>query len=149
MQVNNGVDSWVYTFLWTEADFQGFKLSKFGVAAPALLVPPVWPGLAHVTMLSPVDITVGFFDDRPCDGVIVHLVTTPPDKPHYFFGSEVSVAHIGQLSFQSDDEDNEYPQAFSFTWSILVPKTMAHADLGYFWRVVPGVTGTITPWVIT
>jgi hypothetical protein len=136
------IQEWQTTF-----DQAGFASIKALVWPPSLApLGPIWPGVANVTLLTPVAITSALDITEPMNGVIVTLTGVPPDKPRYVIGDQTATAHIGQLAFLSDNGDMEYPQNLSFASELYVPTTMLLAA-GVKLRAVPGVTGTVTPWV--
>lgn len=118
-----------------------------GVAAMAN-VAPVWPGLAKVTLGTPVALSAAVNVNVPMDGCLIALTATPPGKPVYTIGDQVATAHIGQVAFLDDNGEMEYPQNLSFPAEVYCPLSMAHAA-GVKIRTVPGVSGSVTPWTIT
>lgn len=113
----------------------------------ASIAAPIWPGLAGVTLGTPVAISLTFTVDGPLDGVLVALTAVPTLKGHYVYDDIDQSLKIGALTFVSDNGDAEYVQALGFTNEVYVPKNMAHADSCKV-RTVSGVTGTVTPFTI-
>jgi hypothetical protein len=96
---------------------------------------------------TPVALTSALDVDTPMDGVLIALSSVPPGKPTYLLGSALGTAHIGQVTFISDNGDLEYPQNLSFANEVYCPLAMTHAA-GVRLRCVPGVSGTVTPWTL-
>lgn len=128
--------------LLTDADLQALRL---GYGNTALLAPPVWPGLASVTLGTPVAIANGASSAAACDGVIIAVSGVPADQGSYMFGVHPSYMHLGQLAFVDDRGDYEEGQSLGFAAAILTPRRMARAA-GWVLRVKSGVSGTVTPW---
>ncbi len=124
----------------------GYAGKKLPVSTNA---PPVWPGLANVTLGSAVAISPpGQIVTGPMDGIIVSITGYPPYKGDFNFGGDVSVRNIGAIAFKSDNGQEELPQTLGFLSAVYCPKTMTRAAAVAV-RAIPGVTGTITPWTIT
>jgi hypothetical protein len=131
---------WICTM--SQSDFNGFR----GIAN-SVLVPPIWPGLALVTLGTPVALSLGLTITTPMDGAIVSLTSEPAKSGFFTFDDVNSYRNLGALSFFDDDNNQEPPQSLGFTDAQYCPKTMVRAG-GVKVRCVGGVTGTITPWVI-
>lgn len=107
---------------------------------------PLWPGIADVTLGTPVALTGQLNLQEACDGVIV-TITTPPTKTglrqlggaYYDYG-------VGELAFESDNGDLEPWQYMGFRNAIFTPRSMLHAA-GVRFRILAGAEGTVTPWV--
>jgi hypothetical protein len=112
----------------------------------AIRAAPVWPGVANVTLGTPVSIANGASSSEACDGVIVAITGVPTGQGSYTFGTHESYVHLGQLAFVDDNGEYEDSQSFTFEASILTPKRMAHAS-GFVIRCRASVVGTVTPWV--
>lgn len=139
--------SWVtYVTLITETDFDAIK-AKF-LPVEKLSASPVWPGLASVTLGVPVAISTGLTITTPMHGVIVNLTSEPSKSSFFTFDDENSYRNLGALSFRSDNGDQEPSQSLGFTSAVYSPKSMVKAA-GVKLRFVGGVSGTVTPWVIT
>lgn len=136
----------VYMTTITAAEF--LVLRDGVVPGAAALVPPIWPGLAKVTLGTPVTLTAATVISGPMDGILIALTAVPPNKPYYVLGTQTATAHIGQVSFEDDNDDMEYPQNLSFANQVYCPQSMAFA-LACMVRCIPGVVGTATPWTIT
>lgn len=127
----------------TDAEFDELKR----LANPGTLrgTPPIWPGLANVTLGTPVALAAGLTITTPMDGVLVSIATVPPGTGIFIFDDVDSWRYIGGLSFFSDDGDQEFPQNLGFSSAVYSPKEMARAA-GVKIRCKLGVTGTVTPW---
>lgn len=126
----------------TEPMFQAIKAGSFSTPAEGL---SLWPGLANVTLGTPVAISAGVTITAPMDGCLVEITGVPAKQGFYSFDTAVSWRNVGALAFTSDNGDEEFPQQLGFTNAVYCPKTMEHAA-GLVLRATGGVTGTITPW---
>jgi hypothetical protein len=134
---------------WWICDISDQRFRELQAAAvPSDRIPPIWPGLDKVTLGIPVPFTGSTDVNVPMHGILIELDTTTPGKPTYVFGSQTATAHIGGIAFQDDDLEMEASQQLSFNYQVYCPLTMAIAA-GVKMRCVPGVTGIITPWLIT
>jgi hypothetical protein len=139
--------TWQYTFRWSDADFQAYKAGKFGVTSLAK-VPPIWPGLANVTLLTEVAITDGLHVSEVCDGCLIYIYDAPVKYPRYEFGDgKKSWSHLGALTFINDNADFETSMLFGMEDCIYVPRTMVQAS-GIRLRIVPGVTAGCQPFLV-
>lgn len=111
-------------------------------------VAPVWPGLAKVTLGTPVAISSGFTVTGPMHGVLVDITSLAANKPFFDFDGSLSYRNIGALAFQEDNGQEEFPQNLGFTSAVYCPKTMALAAACVV-RADTSMTGTVTPWTIT
>lgn len=109
--------------------------------------PPVWPGLAKVTLGMPHAITTGLTITTPMHGVILAITGAPTKQGYFTFDDARSWRNTGSLSFFDDQGHQEFPQHLGFTSAVYVPKAMAQAA-GIKVRAVAGATGTVTPWTI-
>jgi hypothetical protein len=114
----------------------------------SLATPPVWPGLAAVTLGTPVALDTGLTITEPMDGVLVAITSVPGKHSGYTYDDIRSYVHIGALAFFSDNGDMESYQPLSFTAQVYRTRTMARAA-GVKVMTPPDVVGTITPWVVT
>lgn len=111
------------------------------------LTPPVWPGLAHVTLGAPVALQAATTLTGSMDGVIVTL-TTPPTSPYdWLLGDQHSYYKLGQLAFVTDRGDAEEWQNMQFGNQVYVPKHMSHAA-GCIVRSPTQAVGTVRPWSV-
>lgn len=111
------------------------------------LVAPIWPGLANVTMGSPVAIATGVTVTTPMQGVLIDITAVPQKQGSFLFDTSTSWRNIGALSFVDDNGQNEFPQTLGFTSAVYLPKCMAVAQAVQL-RSSAGVAGTITPFTI-
>lgn len=109
---------------------------------------PVWPGLAGVTLGTPVAISSGFTVPGPMHGVIVSITSLTGSKPFFDFDGSISYRNIGALTFQDDNGEEEFPQNLGFTAAVYCPKSMVEAAACLV-RADASLSGTVTPWVIT
>jgi len=115
--------------------------------AGAVTGAPVWPGLAGVTLLTPVAIADGVTITEVMHGCLIAVTGYPLNRGQFSFNGVISVRNLGALAFFSDNGDEEFPQTLGFTSAVYLPKSMSSAA-GLLLRTTGGVTGTITPFTI-
>jgi hypothetical protein len=108
---------------------------------------PVWPGLANVTLLTPVALDVTLTVTEAMNGAIIDITSVPIKQGFFTFGDLISWRNVGALAFVDDNGQAEYPQLLGLASAVYLPKAMVHAS-GVVVRASPGVTGTITPFTI-
>jgi hypothetical protein len=139
----NASDGFIYGVPWlNKPTFEILRDKALGLGKT--IVPPVWPGLAGVTLGTPVAIAAGVTITTPMDGVLIDITAAPVKQGYFTFDTVLSYRNIGALAFQSDDGQEEFPQTLGFTSAVYCPKTMQHAAAVVF-RSSVGLTGTITP----
>jgi hypothetical protein len=136
-----------FKYITTISGAEFIKLRDSIYVPTSTNLPPVWPGIASVTLGTPVALDATVNVNVPMHGVIIELDSVPPGKPVYPIGDQTATAHIGQVAFVNDNGDMEYPQNLSFPFQIYCPQSMV-AAAGVKVRCVPGVTGFVTPWTI-
>lgn len=129
--------------LFTEADFQ--RWAGGGLRQRAA---PVWPGLAAVTLGTPVALSSDLTVAGPLDGLIVSITTPPAALGKFAFGGFTAYYKVGEISFISDNGDAEPWQYLAFDQAIYCPKAMNRAASASL-RVLAGAAGLATPWVVT
>ena len=132
---------WLPQDLWLELK------ASLGLGPGSAHDPPLWPGLAGVTLGTPVAIATGVTITSPMAGVLILLSSVPLGRGSYLFDDKHSYLNLGALTFFSDNGDEEHPQNFGFETELYLVKTMAVAA-GVKVRAVPGLAGTITPFTI-
>lgn len=131
-----------FVLTMTPDQFAGLK----GQAA-ASIAPPVWPGVANVTLGTPVALVDQLVITEPMDGVII-AVTTPPSKVGVrVIGGAYYDYSAGEIAFESDNGELEPWQYLGFRAAVFCPKSMVQAAAVHL-RVLGGAEGTVTPWVI-
>jgi hypothetical protein len=108
---------------------------------------PIWPGLSGVTLGSPVSLVDGLVITGPLQGVIVSISAAAPGKQKFLYGTVAAYQHIGALSFEDDNSDQESFQALEFENQFYLPKSMLVASSVRF-KANAGTTGTVTPFTI-
>lgn len=109
---------------------------------------PVWPGLANVTLGTPVALADGLHLTEAMDGVLI-TVTTPPSKTGLLnIGGKYFDYREGEIAFETDNGEVEPWQYLGFRNAIFTPKTMTQAA-GCRLRVLAGAEGIVTPWTKT
>lgn len=141
----DGTNTSTFMTVDDEASFQRRKAVIFGSATVA--APPVWPGLAGVTLGTPIALDMGVTISLPMDGAIIELTAVPAKQGSFSFDGFIAWRNVGALAFVDDNGQAEVAQTLAFTSAVYCPKTMAHAS-GVVLRASAGVTGTITPWVV-
>lgn len=129
-------------------DDRTFSILQATLFPATLDVAPVFPGIAKVTLGTPVPIDATFTVPGPMDGVLVTLTSVPSKQGQFAFGATVSYRNVGAISFVDDNGDSEYPQTLGFAQAVYCPKAMLQAA-SLVGRASAGVTGTVTPWVAT
>jgi hypothetical protein len=143
----NGTDGNIYFIPWlTTERFLEIRASMVPLAVTP--EPPVWPGIAKVTLGTPHALATGVTITAPMDGVIVAITAVPPGTGVYDFDGILSYTFVGALSFVSDHADQEFPQNIGFQSAVYSPREMVRAS-GVKVRAKLGVVGTVTPWTIT
>ncbi len=127
-----------------EAQFRALRETIFGAT---IATAPVWPGLASVTLGTPVALSDGLFLNGPLSGVIVEVTSVPSPISFYPFGAIKSYVRGGAIVFTTDNGDSEFPQPFGPDNQVILPKSMTSAD-GATVRLPSGIVGTITPFTI-
>lgn len=107
---------------------------------------PVWPGLANVTLGTPLALVDGLTVPGPLHGVIVHVTAVSYPVSFYPFGSLKSFVKIGGIVFVDDNGQGELAQPLGLEQDVICPQTMAEAAHALI-RLKSGTTGTITPWL--
>jgi hypothetical protein len=111
-------------------------------------VPPVWPGLANVTLGTPVALADELVVAGPLHGVLVECSTPPPGASSWVLGDQEAYYRWGEVSFVSDHGQVEPFQWLGFGLGVYTPKGMTEAASAIF-RVSRLPTATVTPFVIT
>lgn len=107
--------------------------------------PPVWPGLANVTLGTPVPIATSVTVPGPLHGILLAITLSPSWLREYQFGGTILRQNVGGVTFESDGGDFEAPQVLGFESGLYCPKTMSVADSARAWFRA-GTTGTVIPW---
>lgn len=113
-----------------------------------LRLPPIWPGLAHVTLGPVADLATTTLIEGPMHGVVVQITATEPGTSYFRYDGVTAWRHVGGLAFYGDGGQSETHQALGFGEAIYVPKTLAVAQGVRFYKShLP--RGTVRPWTIT
>jgi hypothetical protein len=118
-----------------------------GAAAAGGLTAPIWPGLAGVTLGTPVALADRVVIEEALHGVLVNVTSPPHGLGKFEIGSQSFWYRLGMLYFVSDNGDVEAAQPLGCGNAIYVPKTMAEAS-GALLRVKGDPEGTVTPWTL-
>jgi len=108
---------------------------------------PIWPGIAAVTLGTPVPISGDTEVAGPMDGVIVALTTIPPGKGFWSAGSRHAYRYAGYVAFTSDNGDADEQQYLGFDQAVYTPKRLTRATSCLI-HCAEGIEGTATPWDI-
>lgn len=111
-------------------------------------MPPVWPGVANVTLGSPSALVDGLTLTGPMHGIIVNITGNPAGAGKYLFGAEVSWTHVGAVAFVNDRGDFERPDSLGLEDHVITPRTMAEAASCVI-RLNSGFSGTARTWITT
>lgn len=126
-----------------DSDLQRIRLKAGGG-----IVPPIWPGLAGVTLGTPVALGPSVTVPGPLHGVVIAISAVGTNRQWFSFGADKSYVRIGAITFQTDDGQDEYSQLLGFQQAIYCPRTMAIAQSALL-RCGSDVVGTVTPWLLT
>jgi len=144
-QVAQDVSGNDFTILTTITDAE-FLVLRDGVAPVSLAgVPPVWPGIANVTLGTPLALADGITVPGPLHGVLLSITSVPYPISYYPFGALKSYVRAGAVIFVDDNGDGEFAQPLAVESGVICPKTMVRASSALV-RLPSGVIGTITPW---
>jgi hypothetical protein len=129
--------------------FQYYSIAWVGtfVGSSVASGAPIWPGLAGVTLGTPVALADALTVTGPLQGVLVECATAPAGASSYILGALNSYYRWGSVSFVSDNGDAEEFQWLGFGLGIYLPKAMAEAASAIF-RVQRLPTATVTPFTI-
>lgn len=142
MNDTGGSGEWVCTM--SPLEFIYHK-SGFG-GGSSVVVPPVWPGLANVTLGTSQPLADGLVIVGPLSGVILTITGVPPATPFYGFGTRLSYKWLGGITFVDDNGQAEEAQPLGFDNLIITPRKMAQAASAVL-RLKSGTTGTIQPFL--
>jgi hypothetical protein len=131
---------WYYTM--PQAEFEAWK-SGARTKAQA----PIWPGLAGVTLGTPVALVDGLTVAGPIAGVIVEITAARAGLNFALYGTHQSYRYIAQVAFATDDGEVEGFQMISWDKGVYLPKSMAAGGSAIF-HVAGGTVGTVTPFTI-
>lgn len=118
------------------------------VAANAGNVPPIWPGLAKVTLGTPVALSTNTTVPGPLDGVLIDVSTPPSGLGGWLVGGHRWWFRAGQIAFVTDNGDVEPWQYLTWDQAVYVPKSMRQAASAIL-RMLGTGGGTATPWLAT
>lgn len=116
------------------------------IVIPEPIAPPVWPGIADVTLGTPVALSDGAVIPGPLDGLLLNVTGNPTGSGKFAFGSYRSWRYLGAVLFISDNGDAEWPSQIGPEQQVITPRSMKSAASAVF-RLNAGFTGTVTPWV--
>ena len=128
-------------FLLSELDFQKLRPPAFTA------VEPIWPGIANVTLGTPVPLAETFSSDEYCHGVLLAVNTWPASYQTYDWGEVSQFPRAGYLSFYTDNYGSTEVRSFTFPYECIMVKGMARAR-GFLGRAKSGVEGEVTPFLI-
>lgn len=132
----------------SEQEFLWFRAAAGGIV-PGTNAAPVWPGLANVTLGTPVPFTsLPLTIPGPMHGIIVDITSVNQPLPHYWYGAAEAWGKLGGLTFTDDHGDAEEYQLFGFVHAVYSPRFMVEASTCEV-RNISGIVGTVTPWTIT
>lgn len=124
---------------------QYYEIVSYLFPAETRSLAPVWPGIANVTLGTPVALAAGVTVTGPLDGVLVSITSTPSYTGLFDFDGDPSYRNVGAITFQSDNGQDELPQTLGFASAIYCPRQMATASLAKI-RTPGAIVGTVTPW---
>lgn len=103
---------------------------------------PVWPGLASVTLGTPVTLEEEPALTGPFDGVLINITTPPTKTGLRQFGTAPMDYGVGEIAFVTDNGYIEPWQYLGFRTALYTPKMMRQAS-AVKCRVLAGAAGTI------
>jgi len=139
---------WLWVCVYSEGDFLLYQAYLRSLAPLGGGGAPVWPGLARVTLGASVALSEALTVAELMDGVIIELTSVPSQRGFYGYDDVKVYQNIGALVFVDDNSDVEGFQAIGATFGVYSPRSMVRASAVKI-RGGPGVTGTVTPWLIT
>lgn len=146
--LGTSIEGAVTTLTGEIGEAQQAIIDALGNIEPPSNGPPVWPGLANVTLGDPVALSDQLVLNGPMDGVLIN-VTTPPSKVGvYRIGERYYDYKVGELTFETDNGETESFQYLGFRQAIYTPRTMQRAAKCRF-RVLAGAEGSATLWTKT
>jgi hypothetical protein len=107
---------------------------------------PVWPGIAHATLLTPVAVAADMHIDVPMDGCLLNLTVIPNRNVYWTVDGLVNVERAGFLVFLSDRGDADERQAVAWSSGVYTPKRLLTCG-GVVLHLTGLASGTLTPWV--
>jgi hypothetical protein len=131
---------------YCDVDTIAFERMKAEIFPPAASA-PIWPGLAAVTLGTPVALSDGLLVAGPLQGVLVDITAVPTPISYYPFGTIKSFVRAGAICFTTDNGQSEFPEPFGPDSQIILPRTMSQAASASV-RLASGIVGTITPFTI-
>lgn len=139
--------TYIYCLL-TDADLQAIRAGYGNSAVEVGNVPPVWPGLANVTLGTPVALDAQLELTGPLDGVLVNITSPPPKLGSFDVGGVTYYYRVGSISFVTDNGEAEPSQYLGFENAIYTPRCMKQAASAIL-RVLGAAGGTATPFTVT
>jgi len=135
---------------WCDLSATEFAILKNSLypSGSTTVVAPVWPGLANVTLGSPVALDDGLTIAGPLDGLLIEIDSVPPPIGYYAFGTFLSYVKVGGVVFIDDNGQAENAIPLGPQLQNVCPTTMQHAASATI-RCKSGCTGTVTPWTAT
>jgi hypothetical protein len=115
---------------------------------PSLRLPPVWPGIEHVTFGAPLDLATTDEVGGPIHGVAVHITGVEQGTGQAKYAGHTAYKKAGSLSFIAENGRFEAYQQLGFTEAIYMPLHLQVAS-GCRLHKSKLLQGTITPWSIT
>lgn len=131
----------------TDSDLQAIRAGYGNTAVDVGNVPPIWPGLANVTLGTPVALSSNLTVTGPLDGVLVNVTTPPTKLSEVVIGGISYWYRVGEVTFLSDNGEAEPFQYLGFQNAIYTPRFMKQAASAKL-RVLGGAEGTATPYTI-
>lgn len=113
--------------------------------APQSIVGSLWPGVANVTLGTPVPFTGKVLLEAVMDGCLIQITEVPPGQSQYPEAGTTRYKGLGWMSFHSDNGDLEPHQAIEWPNSVFVPHNMQQAVSADIWTK-PTTSGIVTPW---
>jgi hypothetical protein len=104
-----------------------------------------WPGIAGVQNTETTELTESGYVARPCDGVIVDVMTYPPSRLYWTVGPATNLQYAGFVAFVGANGYMDDRQPIQFTHEAYRPISVRR-PAGVAVRLAPGVTANVTTW---
>jgi len=148
LEQTGGANAAYFRCTLTDADIQALWPAEADPPAEATNVPPVWPGVANVTLGTPVALADGLTITTPMDGVLIAITAVDQYKTWFTYHDTKAYRHVGSLAFFSDNGELEEYQLIAFEEGVYTCRYMKQAA-GVKIRTAGGTVGTVTPWLIS
>lgn len=106
-----------------------------------------WPGLAGVTLGTPVAVTSSQVVTAAMDGFLMDVVGLPPGQGHQYAGSVTRYPYIGWASFLDGDGYTDVLQRLELDKAVVMPHNLVRCAAVAV-NAKPGLSITVTPFTM-